>query len=73
MIVMHHFSGYEHNWDTAGGYPVQLMETAGDAFDGVAFHCYRVRPSLAYFIGHNAVNCSGKCCAAGPILSTVSG
>ncbi|KAF8346582.1 glycoside hydrolase family 30 protein [Amanita rubescens] len=33
--------GYEHNWDTAGGYPVQLMETAGDAFDGVAFHCYR--------------------------------
>ena len=68
---MNHFSGYEHNWDTAAGYPVQLMETAGDSFDGVAFHCYRVR--LAYFIGHNAVNYSGKCCAAGPIRSAVSG
>ncbi|KAK2465514.1 hypothetical protein APHAL10511_002406 [Amanita phalloides] len=33
--------GYEHNWDTAGGYPVQLMQDAGDAFDGIAFHCYR--------------------------------
>ncbi|KAF8736341.1 hypothetical protein AX14_000454 [Amanita brunnescens Koide BX004] len=33
--------GYEHNWDTANGYPVQLMQAAGDAFDGIAFHCYR--------------------------------
>ncbi|KZT69689.1 glycoside hydrolase family 30 protein [Daedalea quercina L-15889] len=32
--------GYEHNWDDAGAYPVQLMEDAGAAFDGVAFHCY---------------------------------
>ncbi|KAF8637166.1 hypothetical protein AX17_003070 [Amanita inopinata Kibby_2008] len=36
--------GYEHNWDTAGDYPVQLMQAAGDAFDGVAFHCYRGNP-----------------------------
>ncbi|KAJ7206033.1 glucan endo-1,6-beta-glucosidase [Mycena pura] len=32
--------GYEHNWDDAGAYPIQLMEAAPDAFDGVAFHCY---------------------------------
>jgi len=32
--------GYEHNWDDAATYPVQLMEQAGSAFDGVAFHCY---------------------------------
>lgn len=32
--------GYEHNWDDAGEYPVQLMEQAGSVFDGVAFHCY---------------------------------
>ncbi|EPQ55645.1 glycoside hydrolase [Gloeophyllum trabeum ATCC 11539] len=32
--------GYEHNWNDAGGYPVQLMEQAGSAFAGVAFHCY---------------------------------
>lgn len=32
--------GYEHNWDTASTYPVQLMQAAGAAFDGVAFHCY---------------------------------
>ena len=34
--------GYEHNWDTAGDYPVVLMQEAGEVFDGVAFHCYRV-------------------------------
>ncbi|KAI0766447.1 glycoside hydrolase [Trametes elegans] len=32
--------GYEHNWDDAGGYPVQLVEDAQSAFAGVAFHCY---------------------------------
>ncbi|KZP28006.1 glycoside hydrolase family 30 protein [Athelia psychrophila] len=32
--------GYEHNWDDAGKYPVQLMQQAGSVFDGVAFHCY---------------------------------
>ncbi|KAI0333701.1 glycoside hydrolase [Cubamyces sp. BRFM 1775] len=32
--------GYEHNWDDAGGYPVQLMQDAPNAFAGVAFHCY---------------------------------
>lgn len=42
-VIYHHPLGYEHNWDTANGYPVQLMQAAGDAFDGIAFHCYRVR------------------------------
>ncbi|KAI5121488.1 hypothetical protein M0805_003943 [Coniferiporia weirii] len=32
--------GFEHNWDDASAYPVQLMQQAGDAFAGVAFHCY---------------------------------
>ncbi|KAJ7079601.1 glycoside hydrolase [Mycena belliarum] len=32
--------GYEHNWDNAGTYPIQLMNAASNAFDGVAFHCY---------------------------------
>ncbi|KAI0052463.1 glycoside hydrolase family 30 protein [Auriscalpium vulgare] len=32
--------GYDHNWNDAGGYPVQLMQQAGGAFDGVQFHCY---------------------------------
>ncbi|KAJ6615380.1 glucan endo-1,6-beta-glucosidase [Mycena sp. CBHHK59/15] len=32
--------GYEHNWDDAGAYPIQLMQAAPNAFDGVAFHCY---------------------------------
>ncbi|KAF7354010.1 Glycoside hydrolase family 30 protein [Mycena venus] len=32
--------GYEHNWDDAGEYPVQLMQADGGAFDGAAFHCY---------------------------------
>ncbi|KAH7909608.1 glycoside hydrolase family 30 protein [Hygrophoropsis aurantiaca] len=32
--------GYEHNWDDAANYPVQLMQQAGSAFAGVAFHCY---------------------------------
>ncbi|KAL0950447.1 hypothetical protein HGRIS_010396 [Hohenbuehelia grisea] len=32
--------GYEHNWDNAGAHPVQLMQSAGNAFAGVAFHCY---------------------------------
>ncbi|KAF7373313.1 Glucan endo-1,6-beta-glucosidase [Mycena sanguinolenta] len=31
--------GYEHNWDDTT-YPIDLMEAAPDAFDGVAFHCY---------------------------------
>ncbi|OBZ71255.1 Endo-1,6-beta-D-glucanase [Grifola frondosa] len=33
--------GYDHNWDDAAGYPINLMEQAGSAtFAGVAFHCY---------------------------------
>lgn len=32
--------GYEHNWDDAGAYPVQLMNSSGNAYAGVAFHCY---------------------------------
>ncbi|KAJ7147263.1 glucan endo-1,6-beta-glucosidase [Mycena filopes] len=32
--------GWEHNWDNAGTYPIQLMQAAPNAFDGVAFHCY---------------------------------
>jgi len=32
--------GYEHNWDNAGTYPIQLMQAAPNAFAGVAFHCY---------------------------------
>ncbi|KXN82356.1 Endo-1,6-beta-D-glucanase [Leucoagaricus sp. SymC.cos] len=32
--------GYEHNWDTAGQYPVQLIQVNGNSFAGVAFHCY---------------------------------
>ncbi|KAF8991123.1 glycoside hydrolase family 30 protein [Cyathus striatus] len=32
--------GYEHNWDNAGSYAVQLMQSNGNAFAGVAFHCY---------------------------------
>ncbi|KAF4564923.1 hypothetical protein EYR40_011098 [Pleurotus pulmonarius] len=31
--------GFEHNWDIVN-YPVQLMQQAGGAFAGVAFHCY---------------------------------
>ncbi|KII84031.1 glycoside hydrolase family 30 protein [Plicaturopsis crispa FD-325 SS-3] len=32
--------GFEHNWNDAGKYPVDLMNSAESAFDGVAFHCY---------------------------------
>ncbi|KAF9031585.1 glycoside hydrolase [Panaeolus papilionaceus] len=32
--------GYEHNWDTASSYPVQLMNGYSNAFAGVSFHCY---------------------------------
>ncbi|KAJ6612396.1 glycoside hydrolase [Mycena sp. CBHHK59/15] len=32
--------GYEHNWDDAATYPVQLMRDDGGSYDGVAFHCY---------------------------------
>jgi O-glycosyl hydrolase len=31
---------YEHNWDHAASYPVQVMQQAGNSFDGAAFHCY---------------------------------
>ncbi|KAJ3521100.1 hypothetical protein NMY22_g12449 [Coprinellus aureogranulatus] len=31
--------GFEGNWDKVGGYPMKLMQVAGDAFDGVALHC----------------------------------
>ncbi|EIW76828.1 glycoside hydrolase family 30 protein [Coniophora puteana RWD-64-598 SS2] len=33
--------GYDHNWDNAATYPVQLMQQAGSSFDGVSFHCYK--------------------------------
>ncbi|KAI0712025.1 glycoside hydrolase [Earliella scabrosa] len=32
--------GYDHNWNDAAGYPVQLVKDAPNAFTGVAFHCY---------------------------------
>jgi hypothetical protein len=32
--------GFEHNWQDASGYPIQLMKAAASAFDGVSFHCY---------------------------------
>ncbi|RDX42626.1 glycoside hydrolase [Lentinus brumalis] len=32
--------GYDHNWDDAGSYPIQLMQQASSAFAGVSFHCY---------------------------------
>ncbi|KAI0648146.1 glycoside hydrolase [Trametes meyenii] len=32
--------GYDHNWNDAGGYPVELMNDGASAFAGVAFHCY---------------------------------
>lgn len=32
--------GFEHNWSSAGKYPVQLMKSYGNAFTGAAFHCY---------------------------------
>jgi len=32
--------GYDHNWNNAATYPVQLMQQAEAAFTGAAFHCY---------------------------------
>ncbi|KAG8856486.1 hypothetical protein FRB91_000767 [Serendipita sp. 411] len=32
--------GFEHNWDNAATYPVQLMQQAPSAFAGASFHCY---------------------------------
>ena len=32
--------GYDHNWNNAAMYPVQLMQQAGTVFTGAAFHCY---------------------------------
>ncbi|OJT08110.1 Endo-1,6-beta-D-glucanase [Trametes pubescens] len=32
--------GYDHNWNDAAGYPVDLMNDAASAFAGVGFHCY---------------------------------
>ncbi|KAG7087652.1 hypothetical protein E1B28_013600 [Marasmius oreades] len=31
---------YDHNWDNAGTYPVQVLQAAPNAFAGAAFHCY---------------------------------
>ncbi|KAJ7753420.1 glycoside hydrolase family 30 protein [Mycena maculata] len=31
--------GYEHNW-SGYKYPISLMKSYGDVFDGVSFHCY---------------------------------
>ncbi|KIK56318.1 glycoside hydrolase family 30 protein [Collybiopsis luxurians FD-317 M1] len=33
--------GNEHNWSDAAGFPISLIQSAPDAFDGVAFHCYQ--------------------------------
>jgi O-glycosyl hydrolase len=32
--------GFDHNWNNAATYPVQLMQQAEWAFTGAAFHCY---------------------------------
>ncbi|KAJ8503103.1 hypothetical protein ONZ45_g11150 [Pleurotus djamor] len=32
--------GFEHNWDITSSYAVPLMQQAGNAFAGAAFHCY---------------------------------
>ncbi|KAI0822335.1 glycoside hydrolase [Trametes gibbosa] len=32
--------GYEHNWNDAGAYPLELMNDGASAFAGVGFHCY---------------------------------
>ena len=32
--------GYDHNWNNAATYPVELMQQAGYVFTGAAFHCY---------------------------------
>ncbi|KAK0473000.1 glycoside hydrolase family 30 protein [Armillaria novae-zelandiae] len=31
---------YEHNWNNAATYPVEVMQGARDSFAGAAFHCY---------------------------------
>ncbi|KAJ8075102.1 hypothetical protein PM082_019429 [Marasmius tenuissimus] len=31
---------YDHNWDNAATYPVQVLQQAPNAFAGAAFHCY---------------------------------
>ncbi|KAF8736263.1 hypothetical protein AX14_000575 [Amanita brunnescens Koide BX004] len=31
---------YEHNWNNATTYPVEVLKLAPDAFSGAAFHCY---------------------------------
>ncbi|KAL0571506.1 hypothetical protein V5O48_010456 [Marasmius crinis-equi] len=31
---------YDHNWDNAATYPVQVLQNAPNAFAGAAFHCY---------------------------------
>jgi hypothetical protein len=41
-LIWGFYLGYEHNWDNAGTYPIQLMQAAPNAFAGVAFHCYAV-------------------------------
>lgn len=32
--------GFEHNFNDAAGYPVQLMQQARTSFAGASFHCY---------------------------------
>ncbi|KAK7441836.1 hypothetical protein VKT23_016497 [Stygiomarasmius scandens] len=32
---------YDHNWNNAGSYPVQVLQAAPNAFAGAAFHCYQ--------------------------------
>ncbi|THU93388.1 glucan endo-1,6-beta-glucosidase [Dendrothele bispora CBS 962.96] len=31
---------YDHNWDNAATYPVQVLQAAPNGFAGAAFHCY---------------------------------
>lgn len=32
--------GNEDNWSEASGYAMEWIQAAGNAFDGVSFHCY---------------------------------
>ncbi|KAJ7736045.1 glycoside hydrolase superfamily [Mycena maculata] len=45
--------GYEHNWNNAATYPVQLMQDDGAAFEGVAFHFYALAQASKAIIPKN--------------------
>ncbi|KAJ7029706.1 glucan endo-1,6-beta-glucosidase [Mycena alexandri] len=52
---------FDHNWNSAAGYPVQLMQADGAAFDGDSFHS-AFPPKNIYF-----TECSGKLGWWGPL------